>query len=79
MEPYKNDMMRARMTEYADICRRLAQKHNCVLIDLQEMFDKYFEFCHSSSIAWDRIHPNRVGADLIAREFLNKCQFDFNH
>ena len=79
MEPYKNDAMRVRMTEYADICRKLAENHDCVLIDLQAMFDKYFEFCHSSSIAWDRIHPNRVGADLIAREFLNKCRFDYNH
>lgn len=31
------------------------------------------------NIAWDRIYPNRVGAALIAREFLSKCEFDFNH
>ena len=48
-------------------------------VDLQEMFDKYFAFHHSSSIAWDRIHPNGVGATLIAREFLKHCNFDYNH
>ena len=26
----------------------------------------------------DRIHPNQVGATLMAREFLKKCEFDYN-
>lgn len=78
MEPCREDKMRIRMDEYADICRMLAKKHGCTLIDLQEMFDKYFEVRHSASIAWDRVHPNRTGAMLIARELLKKCDFDFS-
>lgn len=77
MEPNKADRMRARMDEYGAICRQLAEKYGCTFVDLQEMFDRYFEHRHSSYIAWDRIHPNQVGATLIAREILKNCDFDY--
>ena len=76
METNCQDMMRARMDEYCDVCRELAKKHNCILVDFQEMFDKYFAVRHSSYIAWDRVHPNEIGATLMAREFLKHCDFD---
>lgn len=79
MEPLKEDRMRARMDEYGAICARLADKHGVPFIDLQAMFDRYFVYRHSAYIAWDRIHPNQVGAMLIAREFLSHCGFDFSH
>jgi len=41
------------------------------------MFEDYCKIRHSSFIAWDRVHPNYVGATLIAKEFLSKCEFDF--
>ena len=78
MEPNRADTMRARMDEYTEICRRLAEKHSCIFVDLQAMFDRYFAHKHSTFIAWDRIHPNRMGATLIAREFLKNCGYDFN-
>ena len=77
MEPNPEDPMRARMDEYGAVCRRLAEKHGCVLVDLQAMFNRYFASRHSCYIAWDRIHPNQVGATLIAREFLSRCGFDY--
>lgn len=79
MEPQKGDLMRARMDVYGEICRKIAEKHNVTFIDLQAMFDRYFEHRHSAYIAWDRIHPNQVGATLIAREFLRTCEFDYLH
>lgn len=79
MEPNSNDVMRARMDEYGRICRELAEKYGCIFIDLQEMFNKYFKHRHSSFIAWDRVHPNQIGATIIAREFLKHCDFDYNH
>ena len=79
MEPLAADAMRARMDEYGTICRELAEKHGATLIDLQAMFNRYFALRHSSSIAWDRIHPNRIGALLIAREFLSHTGFDYRH
>lgn len=71
--------MRKRMDEYGSICKELAQTHNVVLVDLQAMFDKYFQHRHACFIAWDRIHPNQIGATLIAREFLRHCAFDYAH
>lgn len=78
MEPNRADRMRARMDEYGAICRRLAEKHGCTFVDFQAMFDKYFEHKHSTYIAWDRVHPNRVGSLLMAREFLRHCDFKFD-
>ncbi len=79
MEPNPQDEMRAYMDQYGAICRRLAEKYQLTFIDLQEMFDRYFRFKHSAYIAWDRVHPNQIGATLIAREFLHHCGFDYEH
>lgn len=76
MEPNQEDAMRRRMGEYVEICKRLAKKHGCRLVDFQMMYDKYCTVRHSSYIAWDRVHPNQVGATLMAREFLKACAFD---
>lgn len=79
MEPNAADPMRARMDEYGAIVKRLAEKYSCEFIDLQKMWNDYFCHRHSTYIAWDRIHPNQVGATLIAREFLSHCGFDYRH
>ncbi len=78
IEPNTEDMMRKRIDEYIEICKKLAEKHNCTFIDFQEMYAKYCEIRHSSYISWDRIHPNQVGSTLMANEFLKKCGFDYS-
>ena len=80
IEDNEKDAMRARMDEYVAICRRLAEKYGCVFLDLQQLFAEYCSHSlrHSSYLAWDRIHPNQVGAMLMARAFLKQCDFDFN-
>ena len=78
IEPNREDWMRKRIDEYVEICRRLAEKHGCIFVDFQKMFEDYCSVRHSASIAWDRIHPNQIGSTLMAREFLRKCDFDFN-
>ena len=78
MEPNRQDSMRARMDEYGAICRQLAEKHGCILVDMQAMYDRFFRYCHSSRIAWDRVHPNQMGATLMAREFLKHCGFEYD-
>lgn len=77
MEPNSEDRMRSRMNTYVEICRVLAQKHGCVFVDFQKMYEAYCRIRHSSYIAWDRIHPNQIGSTLMAREFLKHCEFDF--
>ncbi|MBO5070754.1 MAG: SGNH/GDSL hydrolase family protein [Roseburia sp.] len=79
MEPNPEDWMRKRMDEYGAICKKLAEKHGCIFVDLQETFNKYFQYRHSAYIAWDRVHPNLIGATIIAKEFLSHCEFDYNH
>lgn len=79
MEPSKTDWMRRRMDEYGAICAALAQKHDCILVDLQSAFDRYFQYRHSSYIAWDRVHPNQICATVIAKEFLKHCGFAYDH
>ena len=76
IEPNRQDMMRSRMDEYVEISRKLAEKHHCIFVNFQKMYEDYCKIRHSSYIAWDRIHPNQIGATLMAKEFLSKCGFD---
>ena len=46
-------------------------------IDVQAAFDSFLEYKHSTVLAIDRIHPNQIGAVIIARAFLAQCGFDF--
>ena len=78
MEPNKADQMRQRMDTYCDICRELAQKHGCILVDFQTAYDRFFQYRHSAFVAWDRVHPNQIGATVMARAFLDVCEFDFD-
>ena len=79
IEPNKEDKMRARMDEYVEICRKLAEKYNCTFVDFQKLYADYCEIRHSAYIAWDRVHPNQIGSTLMARAILEKFEFDFNH
>lgn len=79
MEPNTADPMRARMDEYCAVCKRLAEKHGCIFVDFQKLYADYCNVRHPAYIAWDRVHPNQIGATLMAREFLKHCDFDYNH
>lgn len=79
MEPNRSDFMRAKMQEYVDVCARLAGEYGCIFVDFQSMYDRFFAYKHSSLIAWDRVHPNQIGATLMAKEWLSKCGFDYDH
>ena len=84
MEINPQDAMRSRMDEYGAVCKRLASEYALPFVDLQKMFDDYFKTTdehgnythHSTYIAWDRIHPNQIGATLIAKAFLKACGLD---
>ena len=78
IEPNVEDAMRKRMDEYGSICKKLAKKYGCELIDFQSLYNDFCKYKHSSIIAWDRVHPNQMGATLMAKEFLKHCDFDFN-
>ena len=75
MEPNREDAMRKRMDEYVEISKKLAEKHGCIFVDFQKMYEEYCQIRYSGYIAWDRIHPNQIGATLMAKEFLKYCDF----
>lgn len=78
IEANREDAMRRCMDGYVAICRRLAEKHGCIFVDLQQMFEDYCRIRHSSFLAWDRVHPNQMGATLIAKKFLEAAGADFS-
>lgn len=78
IEPLREDKMRARMDEYGAIVRRIAHEHDAIFVDTQAAFDAVLEDAHSSSLAWDRVHPNAVGHMVIARAFLNAVGFSWS-
>jgi lysophospholipase L1-like esterase len=77
MEPNTGDPMRKMVDTYGEAVRKLAKKHNCVLVDLQAAFDKYLRHYSAQSITWDRIHPDVVGHTIIAKSFLNAAGFEW--
>ena len=56
-------------------CAKLAEEYGLVFVDVQAVFDGYLRYRHPSYLAWDRVHPNQVGAFLIARAFLDAVGF----
>lgn len=78
IEPIREDWVRKRMDEYVAISKKLAEKYGCRFVDFQKMYEEYCQFRHSSFIAWDRIHPNKIGSTLMAKTFLKECEFDFS-
>lgn len=70
IEPNREDAMRARMDVYGDLMRRVAERHGCLLVDVQGAFDRYLQHYHPAQLAWDRIHPNLAGHQVIANAFL---------
>ena len=48
-------------------------------VNFQAVYDKFLQYKHSSLIAWDRVHPNQIGATLMAKEWLSKCGFEYDH
>ncbi|MDY3917433.1 MAG: SGNH/GDSL hydrolase family protein [Candidatus Limivivens sp.] len=79
MEPNRGDAMRARMDEYVAICEKLAQRYGCIFVNFQKMYEAFFKTRHSCCVAWDRVHPNEIGATLMAKTVLDACGFDFYH
>ncbi len=75
IEPNVSDRMRARMDEYGAAVRQIAEEHDAIFVDTQAAFAPVLAQYHSSSIAWDRVHPNHIGHMILARAFLTAVGF----
>jgi lysophospholipase L1-like esterase len=78
IEANKQDAMRATMDKYGAVVKKLAAAHGAVLVDTQAAFDDVLKYYYPATINWDRVHPNQMGAAVIARAFLNAIGFDWN-
>lgn len=77
-ETNKKDQMAATIMEHGGICRELARKHGVLFADAQAYADRMLARCHSSHVAWGRVHPNIPGHHVIAHALLDALEFDFN-
>ncbi len=77
IEANTSDAMRARMDEYGEACRRVADRQGVLFVDLQKVFCDLLKHNHSCFYAWDRVHPNIPGSTAIARAFLKAVDFKF--
>lgn len=77
-EPNEADAMSARVREYGRICREIAAEKDVLFCDAQAYADRVLAHCHSSYIAWDRVHPNIPGANVLAHALLDTLEFDWN-
>ncbi len=75
IEPNRQDPMRAQMDRYGAIVKKLAGKHDAILVDTQAAFDEVLRHCHPMALAWDRVHPNQAGHMVIARALLKAIDF----
>ena len=57
--------------EYASAVKRLAKKHGCYFVPLQDMFDKLGEKYGNSLILADGVHPTVHGAVHLAKAWLD--------
>ena len=72
------DAMAARVREYGAICREIAEEKGVLFCDAQAYADRVLAHCHSCYIAWDRVHPNIPGANVLAHALLDTIGFDWN-
>lgn len=82
MTPYyieivREDAMRRRMEQYAEVVKRLAVKFDARLVDTQAAYDEILTHMHSAQLAWDRIHPNQAGHMVLAREWLKAVGYQW--
>lgn len=68
IEANREEPLRAKIEDYANICRKLAKKYALPFVDTQKVFDQFVLKVSPHEIARDRIHPNLTGHMLIAEE-----------
>jgi len=78
LEPDVTEPMRARMDAYGKAVLELAQLHNAVLVNTQEVFNTVLRFLGSVELSADRVHMNTAGHMMLAAAFLEAVQFDWN-
>lgn len=77
LELNKKDEFMARVRQYADVCKEVAEKYGCGFMDLQPMLDKLIKAKYTITFSPDRVHPTSTTHTAIALEILKKWKFKF--
>lgn len=67
LEPNKKDAMRQMMDNYGDIVNNLGNQYDCLVVDVQAVFDRFLKTFNSYAISWDRVHLNYRGNTLLGK------------
>ena len=70
LEPDKSEPMRARMDQYGEVVKELAEKYDAILVDTQAALDRAMQNLHPMQLAFDRVHMNLAGHMILAQAFL---------
>jgi lysophospholipase L1-like esterase len=73
--------MASRYIPYLDSLKEIAAKRGCPLLDLWKIFEGHdlktiftYKFDYDGLIGTDYLHPNEVGAQIIARRLMDELQ-----
>ena len=70
------------MDTYGAAARAVAERHGrsaVAFVDLQAAFDTWLRYQPTQQLCGDRVHPNHVGHQIIARSVLDACGFNGLH
>ena len=73
------DYMMAEIKLRAEITKKMAEKHNAIFVPLQALLQESAEKYGAGEVSQDGVHPNALGHQLIARQWLNTVWPDSFH
>jgi lysophospholipase L1-like esterase len=77
LEPNRLEPMRAQMDRYGAVVKRVAAAQGALFVDTQAAYDEVLGAEYTANFSRDRVHPNDVGAMVLARAFVNAIGFDW--
>jgi lysophospholipase L1-like esterase len=75
IEPNPQDAMRAKMDQYGEVVKKIAEESGSIYVDTQAAFEPVLKAYYPAYLAWDRVHPNHVGHTVLAKAFLRAIDF----
>lgn len=74
LETNPNDEFRQLVDHYNEIAQKIAENYHLPYINVQKKFDEFLKYQSSYRISSDRVHPNIIGHQIIAKEWLSQTE-----
>ena len=75
LESNNQDAMRSTMDAYGAVVADIAAQYKAYCVDTQAAFAPLLQEYHSAMLAWDRVHPNLIGHQVLAQAFLDAVEY----